>query len=148
MRWQKRILPVRWSIAALLSTQRAIRDSDGYLWCRGRSDDIINSAGYRIGPVEIENVLMEHPAVRACAVVGSPDPERGEIVKAFVVVDDTIVPSAELTDELQQHVKTATAPYKYPRAIEFVQQLPMTLTGKIRRRELREREVARSRGHL
>lgn len=129
-----------------LTGDRAARDEDGYFWYRGRADDVINSAGYRIGPLEVENALLEHPAVQACAVVGSPDKERGEIVKAFVVLRQTSSPSEALTRELQDHVKTITAPYKYPRAIDYIAELPMTLTGKIRRRELKERELARKGG--
>ncbi|MDI4233913.1 AMP-binding protein [Bradyrhizobium sp. Arg237L] len=127
-----------------LTSDRAEKDADGYLWYRGRSDDVINSAGYRIGPIEVENALAEHPAVQMCAVVGSPDIERGEIVKAFVVLRQGNTPSPELTRELQDHVKSVTAPYKYPRAIAYIAELPMTITGKIRRRDLRDREFARS----
>ena len=119
---------------------RATTDAQGYLWYLGRADDVINSAGYRIGPQEVENVLLEHPAVSACAVVGSPDVERGEIVKAFVVLRHDIDPSDALRSELQLHAKALTAPYKFPRAIEFVESLPLTPTGKVRRRELRDRE--------
>jgi acyl-coenzyme A synthetase/AMP-(fatty) acid ligase len=126
-----------------LTSDRAEKDVDGYFWYRGRSDDVINSAGYRIGPIEVENALAEHPAVQICAIVGSPDEERGEIVKAFVVLREGHEPSQELTQELQDHVKSVTAPYKYPRAIEYITELPMTITGKIRRRELRDREFAR-----
>lgn len=126
-----------------LTSDRAEKDADGYFWYRGRSDDVINSAGYRIGPIEVENALAEHPAVQACAVVSSPDEERGEIVKAFVVLCEGPEPSPELTRELQDHVKSVTAPYKYPRAVEYVAELPMTITGKIRRRELRDREFGR-----
>ncbi len=123
-----------------LTGDRAERDTDGYLWYRGRSDDIINSAGYRIGPLEVENAVMEHPAVQACAVIGSPDPERGEIVKAFVVLREGISASDDLIRAIQEHVKSVTAPYKYPRAVAFIDALPITLTGKIRRKELRDRE--------
>jgi acyl-coenzyme A synthetase/AMP-(fatty) acid ligase len=123
---------------------RGARDEDGYLWYRGRSDDLINSAGYRIGPLEVENALLEHPRVQACAVIGSPDPERGEIVKAFVVLRSDTSASPELTRELQEHVKSVTAPYKYPRAIAYVDELPTTVTGKINRRTLRE--IERSKG--
>ncbi len=126
-----------------LTSDRAEKDADGYLWYRGRSDDVINSAGYRIGPIEVENALAEHPLVQMCAVVASPDPERGEIVKAFVVLRPEGKPSPDLTRELQDHVKSVTAPYKYPRAIEYVAELPVTIAGKIRRRELRDREFAR-----
>lgn len=127
-----------------LTSDRAEKDADGYFWYRGRSDDVINSAGYRIGPIEVENALAEHAAVQVCAVTASPDAERGEIVKAFVVLRDGALPSPELTRELQDHVKSVTAPYKYPRAIEYLSELPMTITGKIRRRELRDREFARA----
>lgn len=125
-----------------LTGDRASRDADGYLWYRGRSDDVINSAGYRIGPLEVENVILEHPAVQACAVVGSPDAERGEIVKAFIVLREGFAPSDALARDIQGHVKSVTAPYKYPRSVAFIDALPMTLTGKIRRRDLREREYA------
>lgn len=128
----------RWYVTG----DRAIADADGYLWYCGRSDDVINSAGYRIGPTEIENVLLEHPAVANCAVVGSPDAERGEIVKAFVVLRDGHDASPVLAAELQAHAKRMTAPYKYPRAIEFIGELPMTPTGKVRRRDLRDRDRA------
>lgn len=121
-----------------LTSDRAEKDADGYFWYRGRSDDVINSAGYRIGPLEVENALAEHPAVQVCAVIGSPDEERGEIVKAFVVLRDGTEPSAELTRELQDHVKSVTAPYKYPRAIEYRTELPTTITGKVGRRALRD----------
>lgn len=123
-----------------LTGDRAERDADGYLWYRGRSDDVINSAGYRIGPLEVENAILEHSTVQACAVVGSPDTERGEIVKAFIVLREGVAASDELARAIQEHVKSVTAPYKYPRAIAFIDALPMTMTGKIRRRELRDRE--------
>jgi acyl-coenzyme A synthetase/AMP-(fatty) acid ligase len=114
-------------------------DADGYVFYTGRADDIINSAGYRIGPQEIENVLIQHDAVAECAAVGVPDAERGEIVKAWVVLRDGHVPSESLTRELQAHVKNVTAPYKYPRAVAFVDELPKTVSGKIQRNLLRER---------
>jgi acyl-coenzyme A synthetase/AMP-(fatty) acid ligase len=114
-------------------------DEDGYVWFEARADDIITSSAYRIGPFEVESALMEHPAVAEVAVVGKPDPERTEIVKAFVVLAPGHAPSDELRAELQEHVKEATAPYKYPREIEFLGQLPKTVTDKIRRVELRER---------
>lgn len=126
-----------------VTSDRALRDGENYFWYRGRADDVINSAGYRIGPLEVENALLEHPAVRSCAVVGSPDSERGEIVKAFVTLRDGAKASDALARELQQHVKKVTAPYKYPRAIAFVDALPMTVTGKIRRRALRDQEYGR-----
>jgi acetyl-CoA synthetase/medium-chain acyl-CoA synthetase len=119
---------------------RARRDEDGYLWFVGRADDVIISAGYRVGPFEVESALLEHPAVVESAVVASPDPVRGEVVKAFVVVRPGQVPGDELARALQEHVKGVTAPYKYPREIEFVEELPKTVSGKIRRVELRERE--------
>jgi len=123
-----------------LTGDRARRDEDGYLWFVGRADDVIISAGYRIGPFEVESALLEHPAVVESAVVASPDPVRGEIVKAFVVLRPGHAPGEALVRELQEHVKRVTAPYKYPRAIEFVASLPKTVSGKIRRVELREQE--------
>jgi acyl-coenzyme A synthetase/AMP-(fatty) acid ligase len=122
---------------------RATRDEDGYFWFTGRADDVIVSAAYRIGPFEVESALLEHPAVAESAVVGKPDPERGQIVKAFVVLRPGLVPSDELAAELQEHCKRVTAPYKYPREIAFVPDLPKTRSGKIRRSELRRIE-----GHL
>lgn len=115
----------------------ATRDGDGYFWFVGRSDDIITSAGYRISPFEVESVLLEHPAVVESAAIGKPDPLRGEIVKAYVTLAPGYVPSAELVNELQEFVKRNTAPYKYPREIEFRAELPKTISGKIRRIELR-----------
>jgi acyl-coenzyme A synthetase/AMP-(fatty) acid ligase len=112
-------------------------DADGYFFYTGRVDDIIGSAGYRIGPQEVENALIKHPAVRECAVVGAPDAERGQIVMAYVVLVPGTTGSDDLVRELQQHTKTTTAPYKYPRRIEFVADLPTTVTGKIRRDVLR-----------
>ena len=130
----------RWYLSGDLGT----RDAEGWYWYAGRSDDVINSAGYRIGPLEVENAVLEHPSVQECAVVASPDPDRGEIVKAFVVLKDGVAPSPALTKALQDHVKAITAPYKYPRAIEFVPDLPKTVTGKIRRRSLRDLEFDRA----
>ncbi|MFI5396585.1 MAG: acyl-CoA synthetase [Candidatus Binatia bacterium] len=124
---------------------RAYRDDDGYLWFVGRADDVIISAGYRIGPFEVESALLEHPAVIESAVVASPHAERGAIVKAFVKLRQGVQPSAALVQELQEHVKRTTAPYKYPREIEFIDALPKTVSGKIRRVELRQREEARKR---
>ncbi|KQL49405.1 acyl--CoA ligase [Brevibacillus choshinensis] len=115
-------------------------DEDGYIWFEGRSDDIIISGGYTIGPFEVEDALVKHPAVAECAAVASPDPERGNVVKAFVILKKGNTPSDELIAELQEHVKTLTAPYKYPRKIEFVEELPKTTSGKIRRIELRQAE--------
>ncbi len=116
----------------------AWKDEDGYLFFVGRTDDIIKSSGYRIGPFEIESVLMEHPAVTECAVTGVPDAERGQIVKATIVLSKGYSPSEELKKEIQNYVKKATAPYKYPRVIDFVEELPKTISGKIRRTELRK----------
>ncbi|KAM8960485.1 acyl-coenzyme A synthetase ACSM3, mitochondrial-like [Pelodytes ibericus] len=129
-----------------LTGDRGIKDEDGYLWFVGRSDDVILSSGYRIGPFEIENALIEHPAVAESAVVSSPDPIRGEVVKAFVVLAPTynVQDPEKLTTALQEYVKTVTAPYKYPRKVEFVQHLPKTVSGKIRRKELRDKEWGRN----
>jgi acetyl-CoA synthetase/medium-chain acyl-CoA synthetase len=113
-------------------------DDDGYFWFEGRADDVISSAAYRIGPFEVESALLEHALVVEAAVVGKPDAVRGQIVKAFVVLNDRTRAGDELIRELQEHVKTTTAPYKYPREIEFVEELPKTISGKIRRVELRE----------
>lgn len=125
---------------------RAYADEDGYFWFVGRNDDVINSAGYRIGPFEVESALIEHPAVAESAVVASPDEMRGEIVKAFVVLAPGHTGSDELALELQEHCKKLTAPYKYPREIEFVTELPKTISGKIRRVDLREREKMKKGG--
>lgn len=121
-------------------------DDEGYLFYEGRSDDVINSAGYRIGPMEVENVLMEHEAIAECAVVASPHEERGEVVKAFIVLKRGQTGSDDLVKTLQDHCKALTGPYKYPRRIEFVADLPKTASGKIRRRELRDREFAAQKG--
>lgn len=118
---------------------KAARDADGYLWFEGRSDDVITSAAYRIGPFEVESALVEHPAVAEAAVVGKDDPERTQIVVAFVILAPGHDGSPELAAELQDFVKRQTAPYKYPREIYFVDALPKTVSGKIRRSELRER---------
>jgi medium-chain acyl-CoA synthetase len=123
-----------------LTGDRAIQDEDGYLWFVGRSDDVILSSGYRIGPFEVESALNSHDAVAESAVVSSPDPTRGEIVKAFVVLATGWMPSDALQSLLKEHVKAATAPYKYPRAITFVAELPKTVSGKILRRQLRDME--------
>ncbi len=127
-----------------ITGDRASMDADGYLWFVGRADDVINSASYRIGPFEVESALVDHPAVAEAAVIGKPDALRGEIVKAFVVLAPGHTPSDALAGELQEHVKTVTAPYKYPREIEFVTDLPKTISGKIRRAELRQMERERS----
>ncbi|WP_416144405.1 acyl-CoA synthetase MbcS [Planococcus koreensis] len=120
---------------------KASKDDDGYFWFEGRGDDIIISSGYTIGPFEVEDALVKHPAVQECAVVGAPDEIRGTIVKAFVVLVGDSEPSDELIKDLQNHVKELTAPYKYPRAIEFMSELPKTASGKIRRVELRQKEM-------
>lgn len=112
-------------------------DEDGYLWFVGRTDDIIKSSGYRIGPFEVESVLMEHPAVLECAITGVPDPVRGQVIKATVVLSRGYTASDDLRAELQDYVKTHTAPYKYPRILEFVSELPKTISGKIRRVQIR-----------
>ncbi len=118
----------------------AWHDEDGYLWFVGRTDDVIKSSGYRIGPFEVESALIEHPAVLECAVTGAPDPDRVQVVKATVVLAKGYSPSPELSAELQEHVKKTTAPYKYPRIIEFATELPKTISGKIRRVEIREKD--------
>ena len=115
----------------------AWRDSDGYYWFVGRNDDVIKCSGYRIGPFEVESALLEHQAVVECAVTAAPDPTRGQVVKATVVLAQGYGPSEGLVKELQEHVKKVTAPYKYPRIVEFVQELPKTIGGKIRRMEIR-----------
>ena len=135
----------------------AVRDADGYLWYQGRSDDVFKAAGYRIGPGEIENCLVKHQAVMNAAVVPKPDPERGALVKAYVVIAPDFIAAcagntgaiaqyhSKLTEELQAHVKGLLAPYEYPKEIEFVDALPMTTTGKVQRRVLRLQEEARAR---
>ncbi|ETA52235.1 acyl-CoA synthetase [Ponticoccus alexandrii] len=123
----------------------ACADADGYLYYKGRSDDVINSSGYRVGPQEVENALIAHPKVREAAVVPSPDSERGEVVKAFVVLHDPTHAGDDLVRELQTYVKAATAPYKYPRRIAFVEDLPKNPVGKIQRRLLREQEFRAAR---
>jgi acetyl-CoA synthetase len=121
-------------------------DEDGYIWYQGRSDDVIKASGYRIGPAEIESCLVKHPAVANAAVVGSPDTERGNIVKAFVVLSPGYRGGAALAAELQEHVRGKLAPYEYPKEIEFIDALPMTTTGKVQRRVLRLREEERKEG--
>jgi acetyl-CoA synthetase len=122
----------------------ARQDEDGYIWYEGRADDVIISAGYRIGPFEVESSCLEHPAVREAAVVASPDELRGNVVKAFIVLAEGAEPSDELAGEIQQHVRQHLSAYAYPRRIEFVEDLPKTLTGKIRRVLLRQRELDRA----
>ncbi|XP_058142293.1 acyl-coenzyme A synthetase ACSM3, mitochondrial isoform X2 [Dasypus novemcinctus] len=125
-----------------ITGDRGYMDEDGYFWFVARSDDIILSSGYRIGPFEVENVLNEHPAVAESAVVSSPDSIRGEVVKAFIVLkpDYKANDKEQLKKEIQEHVKKTTAPYKYPRKVEFIQELPKTISGKIKRNELRKKE--------
>ncbi len=123
-----------------LTGDRAYVDDDGYFWFVGRADDVILTSGYRIGPFEVESALIEHPAVAESAVVSSPDETRGEVVKAFVILAPGYAAGEDLLKELQDHVKKVTAPYKYPRKIDFVEALPKTISGKIRRVELRNRE--------
>jgi len=125
---------------------KAYKDADGYYYFVGRGDDIIKASGYRIGPFEVESVLQEHPAVAENAIVASPDPVRGEIVKAFVVLKPGYEPSEELIKDIQEFAKQRTAPYKYPREIEFMDELPKTVSGKIKRAALRNREIERKLG--
>jgi acyl-coenzyme A synthetase/AMP-(fatty) acid ligase len=117
---------------------RVTVDEDGYLYFEGRTDDVIISAGYRIGPFEVESALVSHPAVAEAAVVAAPDEERGAVVRAVVVLQPGFSPSEELAAELQAHVRAETAPYKYPRIVEFAAALPKTTSGKIQRARLRE----------
>jgi acetyl-CoA synthetase len=121
----------------------ATRDEDGYYWYQGRADDLFKAAGYRIGPSEIENCLVKHSAVANAAVVPSPDPERGNVVKAYVVLAAGVTPTAELEEDIRRHVRGRLAPYEYPKEIEFIDALPMTTTGKVQRGVLRRREAER-----
>lgn len=130
-----------------ITGDRAYKDEDGYFWFVGRSDDVIISAGYRIGPFEVESALKEYPAIAESAVIASPDEMRGEVVKAYVILAPGYTASPELAREIQEFVKEQTAPYKYPREIEFVDALPKTISGKIRRVELREMERQKKLGH-
>ncbi|MEH7387429.1 acyl--CoA ligase [Bacillus sp. JJ1521] len=127
-----------------ITGDKAKKDEDGYFWFEGRSDDIIISSGYTIGPFEVEDALVKHPSVKECAVVASPDEIRGNIVKAFVVLREGVASNEQLVKDLQDFVKQTTAPYKYPRRIEFVSDLPKTTSGKIRRIELRQAETAKA----
>jgi len=122
---------------------QAKRDEHGYLWYQGRSDDVIKSAGYRIGPAEIESCLVKHPAVLNAAVIGKPDATRGAIIKAFIVLQPGQRPSEQLVEQIQSHVRGRLAPYEYPKEIEFIDTLPMTTTGKVQRKELRKREESK-----
>ena len=121
------------------------RDSDGYLWFTGRKDDVITSSGYRIGPGEIEDSILKHPAVLQVAVVGVPDPDgiRGDIVKAFIVLRDNVQPSQTLEEDIKSTVRHQLSAHEYPRQVEFIDSLPITTTGKVRRLELRARDKAR-----
>ncbi|HEY6010918.1 MAG TPA: AMP-binding protein, partial [Nitrospirota bacterium] len=125
---------------------KATKDNEGYFTFVGRGDDIIKASGYRIGPFEVESVIQEHPAVAENAVVASPDPIRGEIIKAFIVLAPGFKASGGLAREIQEFVKGKTAPYKYPREIEFMVELPKTVSGKVKRTVLRSREVERKLG--
>jgi len=129
-----------WHDGIYYTGDMAWRDEDGYYWFVGRSDDVIKSSGYRIGPFEVESALLEHPAVMECAITAVPDEIRGQIVKATVVLTKEYAPSDDLVEELQEHVRKLTAPYKYPRIIEFLPELPKTISGKIRRVEIREKD--------
>jgi acetyl-CoA synthetase len=129
-----------WQNGIYYTGDMAWRDEDGYFWFVGRADDIIKSSGYRIGPFEVESALLEHSAVLECAITAVPDPKRGQIVKATIVLTKNYQPSDKLARELQEHVKKVTAPYKYPRIVEFVTELPKTISGKIRRVQIRGEE--------
>ena len=129
-----------WNDGIYYTGDMAWRDEDGYYWFVGRSDDVIKSSGYRIGPFEVESALLEHPAVLECAITGVPDDIRGQVVKATVVLTKDYSPGNDLVEELQDHVRKLTAPYKYPRIIEFVTELPKTISGKIRRVEIRDKD--------
>ena len=131
----------RWHDNYYHTGDTAWRDEDGYYWFVGRADDVIKSSGYRIGPFEVESALLEHPAVLETAITGVPDPMRGQIVKATVILAKGYEPSEALVKELQNHVKHVTAPYKYPRIIEFVDELPKTISGKIRRVQIRQEDA-------
>jgi acetyl-CoA synthetase len=128
-----------------LTGDLARKDDDGYLWFVGRKDDVITSAGYRIGPAEIEDCLLKHPSVSLVAVIGSPDEVRTEIVKAFVVLKLGVTPTPRLEQEIKDFVKVRLAAHEFPREVEFVKDLPMTATGKIMRKELRKLEEERKR---
>ena len=129
----------------LVTGDSGARDEEGYFWFQGRDDDLISSGSYRIGPGDIEDCIIRHPAVLMVAVVGVPDPVRTEIVKAFVLPKPNVTPTAELAAEIQAFVRDRLAAYQYPREVEFVTELPMTATGKIMRKDLRTREIAKRR---
>jgi acetyl-CoA synthetase len=139
--WKDReITEKSWNNGTYQTGDMAWRDDDGYLWFVGRNDDVIKCSGYRIGPFEVESALMEHPSVLECAVTAAPDPMRGQVVKATIVLARGFAASDELVRELQNHVKRVTAPYKYPRIIEFVPELPKTISGKIQRNMIRKKD--------
>jgi acetyl-CoA synthetase len=129
-----------------LTGDLAMMDEDGYIWFDSRADDVCISSGYRIGPFEVESVVDSHEAVLESAMIPSPDLLRGEVVKVFVVLKEGYAPSEELVGDIQQYVKQVAAPYKYPREIEFVEELPKTISGKIRRKELRIKEFENKKG--
>ena len=139
----KKLTSKVWHDGVYYTGDMAWRDEDGYFWFVGRADDLIKSSGYRIGPFEVESALLEHPAVLECAVTAVPDLDRGQIVKATVVLSKNYAGQAgeQMVKELQEHVKKVTAPYKYPRIIEFVTELPKTISGKIRRVEIRDKDT-------
>ena len=129
-----------WRFGMYHTGDTAYMDDDGYFWYVGRTDDLIKASGYRIGPFEIESILMEHPSVLECAITAADDAIRGKVVKATIVLAKGYTASPELAKELQNYVKQSTAPYKYPRIVEFVDELPKTISGKIRRVEIREND--------
>jgi acetyl-CoA synthetase len=140
----EKAMRVSWPGGTYSTGDTAWRDADGYYWFVGRNDDVIKCSGYRIGPFEVESALLTHGAVLECAVTAVPDPVRGQVVKATIVLVKGASPSDELKKELQKHVKQTTAPYKYPRVVEFADELPKTTSGKIRRIEIREKDEAGS----
>jgi acetyl-CoA synthetase len=141
--WKEReITRNAWNEGAYQTGDMAWHDAEGYYWFVGRNDDVIKCSGYRIGPFEVESALMEHKSVLECAVTAAPDPMRGQVVKATIVLAKGFSPSPELIKELQSHVKQVTAPYKYPRIIEFVPELPKTISGKIQRNLIRKNDFA------
>jgi len=136
----KEVTEKNWNNGTYQTGDMAWRDDDGYLWFVGRNDDVIKCSGYRIGPFEVESALMEHPSVLECAVTAAPDNMRGQVVKATIVLTRGYTASDELIKELQNHVKRVTAPYKYPRIVEFVPELPKTISGKIKRMDIRNKD--------
>ena len=142
----KELTDKAWEGGVYHTGDTAYRDEDGYFWYVGRTDDLIKASGYRIGPFEIESILMEHPSVLECAVTAADDPIRGKVVKATIVLTPEYKDKGndDLVKELQNYVKMSTAPYKYPRRIEFVDELPKTISGKIRRVEIRENDAKKA----